>query len=256
MKKGVFDALMMNSLEANQSLYFPEEEIALEARNANLDKFLRINKSSIFIGEKSATEPVLIYSMLDNYQDTLNMYGDLIKRRSNLIVNKLRLYYMPKFIRMKVINRTVISNLAPEMNNIKKVRADYGLQNVTNLEPMIKTNMSTVVDLSWVIQAIKEKTIDINLRLNKKYRGILLEILKQEITKIPGYENNIVYFKYPFIRDTGMKLSIIEGKMQPLFRPSLLFIEWFYNEPDAFKQFLTDNKLTFVFEGQDRKIIR
>jgi len=255
MKKGVFDALMMNSLEANQSLYFPEEEIALEARNANLDKFLRINKSSIFIGEKSATEPVLIYSMLDNYQDTLNMYGDLIKRRSNLIVNKLRLYYMPKFIRMKVINRTVISNLAPEMNNIKKVRADYGLQNVTNLEPMIKTNMSTVVDLSWVIQAIKEKTIDINLRLNKKYRGILLEILKQEITKIPGYENNIVYFKYPFIRDTGMKLSIIEGKMQPLFRPSLLFIEWFYNEPDAFKQFLTDNKLTFVFEGQDRKIM-
>lgn len=254
MKKGVFDALMMNSLEANQSLYFPEE-IALEARNANLDKFLRINKSSIFIGEKSATEPVLIYSMLDNYQDTLNMYGDLIKRRSNLIVNKLRLYYMPKFIRMKVINRTVISNLAPEMNNIKKVRADYGLQNVTNLEPMIKTNMSTVVDLSWVIQAIKEKTIDINLRLNKKYRGILLEILKQEITKIPGYENNIVYFKYPFIRDTGMKLSIIEGKMQPLFRPSLLFIEWFYNEPDAFKQFLTDNKLTFVFEGQDRKIM-
>lgn len=255
MKKGVFDALMMNSLEANQSLYFPDEEIALEARNANLDKFLRINKSSIFIGEKSATEPVLIYSMLDNYQDTLNMYGDLIKRRSNLIVNKLRLYYMPKFIRMKVINRTVISNLAPEMNNIKKVRADYGLQNVTNLEPMIKTNMSTVVDLSWVIQAIKEKTIDINLRLNKKYRGILLEILKQEITKIPGYENNIVYFKYPFIRDTGMKLSIIEGKMQPLFRPSLLFIEWFYNEPDAFKQFLTDNKLTFVFEGQDRKIM-
>ena len=255
MKKGVFDALMMNSLEANQSLYFPEEEIALEARNANLDKFLRINKSSIFIGEKSATEPVLIYSMLDNYQDTLNMYGDLIKRRSNLIVNKLRLYYMPKFIRMKVINRTVISNLAPEMNNIKKLRADYGLQNVTNLEPMIKTNMSTVVDLSWVIQAIKEKTIDINLRLNKKYRGILLEILKQEITKIPGYENNIVYFKYPFIRDTGMKLSIIEGKMQPLFRPSLLFIEWFYNEPDAFKQFLTDNKLTFVFEGQDRKIM-
>nr|DAG05888.1 MAG TPA: DNA-directed RNA polymerase subunit alpha [Myoviridae sp. ctkfK18] len=255
MKKGVFDALMMNSLEANQSLFFPEEEIALEARNANLDKFLRINKSSIFIGEKSTTEPVLIYSMLDNYQDTLNMYGDLIKRRSNLIVNKLRLYYMPKFIRMKVINRTVISNLAPEMNNIKKVRADYGLQNVTNLEPMIKTNMSTVVDLSWVIQAIKEKTIDINLRLNKKYRGILLEILKQEITKIPGYENNIVYFKYPFIRDTGMKLSIIEGKMQPLFRPSLLFIEWFYNEPDAFKQFLTDNKLTFVFEGQDRKIM-
>ena len=255
MKKGVFDALMMNSLEANQSLYIPDEEIALEARNANLDKFLRINKSSIFIGEKSATEPVLIYSMLDNYQDTLNMYGDLIKRKSNLIVNKLRLYYMPKFIRMKVINRTVISNLAPEMNNIKKVRADYGLQNVTNLEPMIKTNMSTVVDLSWVIQAIKEKTIDINLRLNKKYRGILLEILKQEITKIPGYENNIVYFKYPFIRDTGMKLSIIEGKMQPLFRPSLLFIEWFYNEPDAFKQFLTDNKLTFVFEGQDRKIM-
>ena len=255
MKKGVFDALMMNSLEANQSLYIPDEEIALEARNANLDKFLRINKSSIFIGEKSATEPVLIYSMLDNYQDTLNMYGDLIKRRSNLIVNKLRLYYMPKFIRMKVINRTVISNLAPEMNNIKKVRADYGLQNVTNLEPMIKTNMSTVVDLSWVIQAIKEKTIDINLRLNKKYRGILLEILKQEITKIPGYENNIVYFKYPFIRDTGMKLSIIEGKMQPLFRPSLLFIEWFYNEPDTFKQFLTDNKLTFVFEGQDRKIM-
>jgi len=255
MKKGVFDALMMNSLEASQSLYIPDEEIALEARNANLDKFLRINKSSIFIGEKSATEPVLIYSMLDNYQDTLNMYGDLIKRRSNLIVNKLRLYYMPKFIRMKVINRTVISNLAPEMNNIKKVRADYGLQNVTNLEPMIKTNMSTVVDLSWVIQAIKEKTIDINLRLNKKYRGILLEILKQEITKIPGYENNIVYFKYPFIRDTGMKLSIIEGKMQPLFRPSLLFIEWFYNEPDAFKQFLTDNKLTFVFEGQDRKIM-
>ena len=255
MKKGVFDALMMNSLEANQSLYIPDEEIALEARNANLDKFLRINKSSIFIGEKSATEPVLIYSMLDNYQDTLNMYGDLIKRRSNLIVNKLRLYYMPKFIRMKVINRTVISNLAPEMNNIKKVRADYGLQNVTNLEPMIKTNMSTVVDLSWVIQAIKEKTIDINLRLNKKYRGILLEILKQEITKIPGYENNIVYFKYPFIRDTGMKLSIIEGKMQPLFRPSLLFIEWFYNEPDAFKQFLTDNKLTFVFEGQDRKLM-
>ena len=255
MRKGIFDALMMNSLEATNTLYIPEEEIALEVRNANLDKFLRINKSSIFIGEKSATEPVLIYSMLDTYFDTLNMYGDLIKRRSNLIVNKLRLYYMPKFIRMKVINRTVISNLATEMNSIKKLRADYGLQNVTNLEAMIKTNMSTVVDLSWVIQAIKEKTIDLNLRLNKKYRTMLLEILKQEITKIPGYENNIVYFKYPFIRDTGMKLSIIEGKMQPMFRPSMLFIEWFYNEPDAFKQFLSDNKLTFVFEGQDKKIM-
>ena len=254
MKKGVFDALMMNSLESQNSLYTPEE-IALEARNANLDKFLRINKSSIFIGEKSATEPVLIYSMLDTYTDTLNMYKDLIKRNSNLIVNKLRLYYMPKFIRMKVINRTVIANLASEMNSIKKIRADYGLQNVTNLPTMIKTNMSTVVDLSWVINAIKEKTIDLNLRLNKKYRAILLEILKQEITKIPGYENNIVYFKYPFIRDTGMKLSIIEGKMQPLFRPSLLFIEWFYNEPDAFKQFLADNKLTFVFEGRDKKLM-
>ena len=255
MQKGVFNALMMNSLEASQTLYNPNEEIALEARNANLDKFLRINKSSIFIGEKSATEPVLIYSMLDTYQDTLNMYGDLIKRRSNLIVNKLRLYYMPKFIRMKVINRTVIANLASEMNSIKKMRADYGLQNVTNLPTMVKTNMSTVVDLSWVINAIRDKTVNINLRLNKKYRTILLEILKQEITKIPGYENNIVYFKYPFIRDTGMKLSIIEGKMQPLFRPSLLFIEWFYNEPDAFKQFLTDYKLTFVFEGQDRKLM-
>ena len=255
MEKGVFNALMMNSLEASQTLYNPNEEIALEARNANLDKFLRINKSSIFIGEKSATEPVLIYSMLDTYQDTLNMYGDLIKRRSNLIVNKLRLYYMPKFIRMKVINRTVVANLASEMNSIKKMRADYGLQNVTNLPTMVKTNMSTVVDLSWVINAIRDKTVNINLRLNKKYRTILLEILKQEITKIPGYENNIVYFKYPFIRDTGMKLSIIEGKMQPLFRPSLLFIEWFYNEPDAFKQFLTDYKLTFVFEGQDRKLM-
>jgi len=172
MKKGVFDALMMNSLESQNSLYTPEE-IALEARNANLDKFLRINKSSIFIGEKSATEPVLIYSMLDTYTDTLNMYKDLIKRNSNLIVNKLRLYYMPKFIRMKVINRTVIANLASEMNSIKKIRADYGLQNVTNLPTMIKTNMSTVVDLSWVINAIKEKTIDLNLRLNKKYRAIL-----------------------------------------------------------------------------------
>lgn len=255
MNKSVFNALMMNSLEATNTLFNPDERISLEARNANLDKFLRINKSSIFIGEKSATEPVLIYSMLNTYTDTLNMYGELIKRKSNLIVNKLRLYYMPKFIRMKVVNRTVISNLAAEMNNIKKLRADYGLQNVTNLDSMIKTNMSTVVDLSWVINAIKEKTLDINLKLTKKYRLMLLDILKQEITKVKGYQNNIVYFKYPFIRDTGMKLSIIEGKMQSIFRPSMLFIEWFYNEPEKFKQFLTDNNLTFVFEGQNKKLM-
>lgn len=243
-----FDQLSANKL-------YKDEKIGTEARNVLRDKMIRINKTPVFIGQKSATEPAIIYTFTDDPEETLNLFKSIVTKNSNLLVNKMRTYYMPRIIKTKVISRIVRENNLPEINRLRKIKNDYKITQIISNTDLIQPNISTVIDMAWLNRALKNTLTDMNIRLNYKYRSAILELLKSELNVSNEYKNKIIYFKGPFVKDIGIKVNIVEGKVQRIYRPSLLFIEWFLKDTEGFTKWLIDGNWTIVFEGLQGQIM-
>ena len=236
---------------ANQGNY----TIGLEARNVLNDKFLRLNDSPIYVGTKSVTELTIIFSLMDKYEDSLNLYKTLRQRKSNLLTYNVRTYYMPRILKERLPNKTIIKNYNEQYTRMLKLKKEYDINAIINNEDRIK-NTSTVYDMSYLTNAIREFTIDKGLKMNRKLRQGILDIYNSYFEKdFEGYDNKIVYVKYPFLSNTNIKLNIVEANMLDIFNPFLLYMEWFVNEPEGFKAWLKRSKLTFVLEGYNGKLV-
>lgn len=229
-------------------------ELGLEARNVIKDKFLRLNDSPIYIGNKSVTESSVIFSLMDSPEESLDLFRRLRQKQSNLLIYNLRIYYMPRILKEKLPNKTIIRNYNTEYSNMLKERKTYDITSVVNTEERIK-NVSTLYDLSYLTQAIKDYTVNIKLKMNKKMRDHVLNIYKNVFSKDFGLDNKIVYVKAPFLSNTKIKLNIVDSNMLDIMNPFLLFMEWFVNEPEAFKAWLKKEKVTFVLEGVNKKLL-
>lgn len=228
--------------------------ISLEARNVTKDRVLRMSDSSIFIGEKSVSESTLIFSLADNSDDSLALFKQLRLKKSNLLIFNLRTYYLPRILKEKLPNKTIIKNYASEYQRILKYKKDYEITTVVNSEDRIK-NTSAIYDMSYLTKSIKEYTLDAGIRMNKKIRSAVLEIYKSYFEKSFDVKNKIVYVKYPFLSNTQIKLNIVESNMLNIFNPFLLFMEWFVHEPEEFKKWLIQTDVSFVLEGRNGKLL-
>lgn len=227
--------------------------IGLEARNITNDKFIRINSSSIYVADKSVSEPVLIYALTTNNQDSLDLFRTLARKENNFICNRLKIFYAPRILKVRV-NRTLIGNYTQEFSRLKKVAKNYKIMAMVNQEDRIKQD-SVMIDMSYLYNLIKKNTIDKKYIMNKKTRQIILDLYKKEFEKYPSYNNKVIYVQAPVLNDTGIKLTIMENQLLKIFNPFILFLEWFYNEPEKFKEWLTKNNLTFVIENKNKKIL-
>lgn len=229
-------------------------DIGLEARNVVKDKFLRLNDSPVFIGNKTVTETSIIYSLMNTPEESLELFRNLRLKKSNLLVYNLRTYYMPRILKEKLPNKTMIKNFNAEYTRILKNKKEYEINAVVNMENRIKNN-STVYDMSYLTTSIKEYTIDKGLRMNRKLRTAILDMYKSYFSKDFGLQNKVIYSKFPFLSNTKIKLNIMESAMLDIFNPFLLFLEWFFNEPDNFKNWMRKEKITFVLEGKNGKLL-
>lgn len=232
----------------------PKSTISMEARNVTKDKFLRLSDSSIFVGNKAVSETTLVYSLLNSNEDSLELFKKLKLKNSNLLTFNMRGFYVPRIVKEKIPNKTIIKNYSGEYTRLLKIKSDYEITSVFNTEDRIK-NMSCVYDMSYLTNSIKEYTIDKGLRMNRKLREGILDLYKSYFEKPFPVENKIVYVKYPFLSETKIKLNIVEANMLTIFNPFLLFMEWFVNEPEEFKAWLNKTGITFVLEGRNGKLL-
>lgn len=237
----------MNDINSNM-------DIALEARNVIKDKFLRFNDSQVFVGNKTVIETSVIYSFLEDSNETLELFKTLKNKKSNLLIYNLRLYYLPRVLKEKLPNKTIIKNYNMEYTRLLKEKKQYDIQAVVNSENRIK-GASCMYDLGYLTRAIREYTLDKGLKMNRKMREHILEMYKSIVVNDFGLENKLIYVKSPILSNTNIKLNIVESNMLNIFNPFLLFMEWFINEPEEFKKWLKDNSVTFVLEGANKKLL-
>ena len=229
-------------------------KIGMEARNVINDKFIRLNSSSIYVADKSVSEPVLIYALTEKSEDTLNLFKKLSRKQSNFICNRLKIFYIPRILRVKLPSKTAIANYSTELTRLKKVAKEYNIVTVVNMEDRIKQD-SVMIDMSYIYQMIYKETIGKKYTMNKKIRDTILNVYKTEFEKYPHYQNKVVYIKAPILTGTPIKLNIMDSQMLKFFKPFVLFLEWFVNDSVGFKKWCTDNSITFLLEGGDGKIL-
>ncbi len=217
------------------NLPLSKDKIGMEARNVINDKFIRLNSSSIYVADKSVSEPVLIYALTEKNEDTLNLFKKLSKKQSNFICNRLKIFYIPRILRIKLPNKTTIGNYSTELTRLKKVAKENNIVTVVNMEDRIKQD-SVMIDMSYIYQIIHKETIGRKYTMNKKIRETVLNVYKSEFEKYPHYRNKIIYVKAPILTGTPIKLNIMDSQMLKFFKPFVLFLEWFVNDTNGFKQ--------------------
>lgn len=228
----------------------PSSTFSLEARNATLDRFLRINTSSIFVAEKSVIQPVVVVSLCETPEMSKQLFHSLKTKQSKLLVNRMNAYYFPRVLRERLPAKTLILNLQKEYREAMQQKNTYGITQLVNNPKLLREN-SVLHDLSYLTQAIRKETIDRGKKMNVRMRESLLEIYKRHILEVKGpkYVDRIVYVKTPIFADTTIKLVMMESQLLNIFRPCLLFLEWLQKDPEGFKEWCIGHRVHFVFEG-------
>lgn len=227
-------------------------EASLEARNILKDKTFKLNKSSYYVAEKSINESALIFSFLDSYKDSLELFKSIKDRKNMLLVSRLKYYFMPKVIKQKLPSKSIIENLSKSYNQIMKIKKDYGVMQLLSNAKMIDGKSSCMVDMSWITNAIRKQTTDKKMRLQLPMRTGILEMYKKQIESFTSHKNKILYFRSPFVSDTNIKLTIMDSAVATKMRPILLFMKWFQDDPDGFKEWLAAYNITIVLEGTSK----
>lgn len=223
-------------------------EPAIEARNILLDKAIRINRNQIFIADKNINEPLLVFSMETDPQVSLDLFKRIKERRGGLLVNRWRIYYLPKVIKFSLPAKNIVKNNNRVYQDLLSKRDEYKITVLTNIPGMVK-NESGMIDMSYLLREIENVTTGKGLQMQSYLRAHILESLKRHVESFTNYKNKAIIFRAPLLKGTGVKTSITNSLLLKDFRPVLWFIEWMYNDIDGFKQWLKDNNVSIVFEG-------
>lgn len=223
-------------------------EPAIEARNILLDKAIRINRNQIFIADKNVNEPLLVFSMETDPQVSLDLFKRIKERKGGLLVNRWRIYYLPKVIKFSLPAKNIVKNNNKVYQDLLSERDKYKITILTNMPGMVK-NESGMIDMAYLLREIEKVTTGKGLQMQSYLRSHILEALKRQVESFGNYKNKAIIFRAPLLKGTGVKVSITNSLLLKDFRPVLWFIEWMYNDIEGFKQWLKDNNVSIVFEG-------
>ena len=234
-----------------------QPEIAgMEARSILKDSNIRmLGKTQVFVGEKSSTEVSLVFSMCRNMDESLQLYKDIKTRKSPLLIAKLRRYYTPRRIVAPIGIKTLRLDNAKNIRYIIAQRQSYSLQSIISNDSLIQAD-SVFYDLSTLSKLIEDNTIGKNLKLTTKIRQACLELYKSRIqaytpeeTGREFYKFRILYFRGPFLTNTGIRTSIILTQLMRNFSPLLLFLEWMATDMMGFKEWMKKYGVVLLFDN-------
>lgn len=231
-------------------------EFGLENRNILRDRNLRIYKSPIFIGEKP-TDPVLVFNMCIDPEDGLNNLKNLTENTSFFRVKKLFLYYIPRVIRMKFVNRNIVKANNETIMELRRNKDFYGIRLIVP-EPKRIKNFSCFINMGYYLQRMYGMTIGRKMKLNKQYQTFLNMFLRTFVENFPTggkYKNKVLYFKGPFLTGTGVKTRITPIHLKNNFHPLLMMLHWLQEDEDGFKEWLRKNNISIVLDAGENGVI-
>lgn len=241
----------MSSIYEKLLAVAPQQEYSTEARNVLKDKYIRINNGTIYVAEQKMNEAALIFSFANSAEETLELFRRLKDMETKLTVRRLRIYYMPRIIKESLPGRMINVNLNSSYANVKRLKTQYKVPVMTNQPSVVKSD-SAVIDMSWVTSTIRSKTVDNKVRITRVMRTAILALYKKYITQTFSntYKNKILYFRSP-ISLPAIRTVILDAMMMKELSPAMLFMEWFQNDPIAFKLWLKEFNITILFESHD-----
>lgn len=251
-----YDILNNTNFAKNDKIDEVMSTFSVEARNLTTERAIRIQTQKCFVGERSFSEPVLIFSFMNTYNESFEVFKKIATRKSCLMVSKLKAYYMPRIINLKpsgkILRDTGVienSTLAQLRNKIRPIAAKQKITMVLNDKKMIKKEYSSMIDMSYYIAVIEAKLKNARIRNNTGIRKFLLDTFKSEILSFNAIDNKVLFFKSPFLKGTNINTNITDMQLLSLYHPLFLFLEWMRNDMEDFKKWMKDNKITLYFEN-------
>ena len=231
-------------------------EIGLENRSVLKDRNLRIYKSPVFIGDKPI-DPVLIFNMCIDPEDGLNNLKYITENNSYFRVKKLFMYYIPRVIRMKFVNRNIVKANNETIMELRRVKDQYGIRMIVP-EPKRIKNFSCFINMGYYLQRMYNMTIGRKMKLNKSYQTFLNMFLRSFVENFPTgakYKNKVLYFKGPFLTGTGVKTRITPIHLKNTFSPLVMMLHWLQEDEAGFKEWLRTNNISIVLDAGENGVI-
>ena len=231
-------------------------EYGLENRNILKDRTLRVYKSPIFIGNKP-TDPLLVFNMSIDPEDGLNNLKYITENSSFFRVKRLFLYYIPRVIRMKFVNRNIIKTNNDEIMVLRKNRAEYGIKQIVPEPKRIKM-YSCFINMGYYLRRMYDMTLGRNIKLTKNYQTFLNMFIRSYVENFPAggkYANKVLYFKGPFLTGTGVKTRITPMILKNTFNPLIMLLHWMQEDEEGFKKWLRDNNISIVLDAGERGVL-
>ncbi|MGL5316975.1 MAG: hypothetical protein ACRC92_27195 [Peptostreptococcaceae bacterium] len=236
-----------------------ENMYSVEARNILKDSQIRINNRPEFVANSTFTENVALFSTCITQEDSLNLFKNIFSRRGGILVSKLKSFYFPKKLLIKLPAKNIMGNQNAKYQRLMKIKKNYGISNVI-VDPNNLTNNSVMYDLSGELGIMKLNTLDRGITMQVKIRHTILEYIKSKIVEFPPatndkFHNKVVIFEGPFFVGTKIRLTLTDVLLKDVFKPHLFFLEWLADDLEGFKKFIVDNNVTFMFKGPTGKTI-
>lgn len=243
---------------STESINTLDNKYSTEARNILKDSQLRINSKSEALYTNSITENMILFSLTTNQQDSLELFNRLKLRKGGLIVSKLKNFYAPRNLILKLPGRSIIKMF--KKNDIIEKAKPYGISTILNT-PSLLTNFSTMYDFSLELESIKVATVGkAPNSLNPKMRDEIRKFIKNRIVNFPDnekvtYANKVVIIPGPFFKGTNIRLTMMNKDLLNRFSPFLLIMEWIYNDIEDFEKFMKEHNVSFMFKSEDNKTL-
>ena len=231
-------------------------EFGFENRNILMDRNLRVYKSPIFIGKKP-TDPVLVFNMCIDPEDGLNNLKNINENQSLYRVKRLFLYYIPRVIRMKFVNRNIIKANNETIMELRRIKDQYGIKLIVPETKRIK-NYSCFINMGYYLKRMYDMTTGRKMKLTRQYQTFLNMFLRTFVENFPAggkYGNKVLYFKGPFLTGTGVKTRITPIALKNNFSPLLILLHWMQEDEEGFKEWLRKNNISIVLDAGDKGVV-
>ena len=230
----------------------------IESRNVLQDRVVKIYKTKLNIGQ--VNESIMLFNLsTQSMYDGIMLVSTIRQHKSLLNIHNLKTYFLPRMIDLSIGSIKNITTLQAERNILLKYKADNKLNvtEITNMESQLtQSKSSCLFDMYFDLKKIDEYIKSGKLIPNTNNRKLILNYIKSKIeSNTPFHSQNIIYFKGPFLRDTKISLVLTEAICKENYKPFLLFMEWFSNDPDEFKKWLKANSVSLVFESDKGSLL-
>lgn len=220
-----------------------------EARNILLDKIIKIYKTKVNIGKP--IDKSIIFCMSSNKMDALNLMSSIRNRKNVLDVYNLKTYFMPRVLNVTLPTARKIVSLGSERMKVVELKKGLNIPEVANNEKLLTGTRSVMYDMSYYLSTLEDYVNAGRLRLAKSNIDFILNSIKSMVEEYAlKYNQCILYFNGPYLTGTKIGLVIPEAVLKTAgVRPALWFCKWLESDPEGFKSWLKQYRVTLVFNA-------